>query len=170
MLKTIKLKKFSTLNSICIPQELIIFKKKFFFFINILNYNILNSYNIFINKINWFFQFVCINKCIPNYYYYTLDLFLYNINILQLNLNTYFNTNKLNIITKGNKKQSLSSIYKGNIWMERELSELHNFFFINLLDTRKLLQNYTINQKLIYKNNNLFIFNNSTFDFSINNI
>jgi NADH:ubiquinone oxidoreductase subunit C len=49
---------------------------------------------------------------------------------------------------------SSSTIYSGNLWLERETKEMNNINFIQLPDTRKLLSNYTYNNELIYTNYN----------------
>ena len=45
-------------------------------------------------------------------------------------------------MTTNNKLSSISSIFKGSVWIERELKELTNMYFIGLKDTRRLLSDY----------------------------
>lgn len=52
---------------------------------------------------------------------------------------------------------SISKIYPGNCWSERELKEFNNIFFLNLLDNRKLLTNYNYNNNLEYNHFNQII-------------
>lgn len=53
--------------------------------------------------------------------------------------------------------QSISSIYSGNSWVERELKEFNGVNFSNLNDTRKLLLNYNYNTDLQYNQYNTII-------------
>jgi NADH:ubiquinone oxidoreductase subunit C len=57
---------------------------------------------------------------------------------------------------------SLSTIYNGNTWVERELREFYQIFFTNLYDSRKLLSNYNYNTELSYNH-----FNSIVYDMSI---
>ena len=70
-------------------------------------------------------------------FYYVLQTFFYDYKIM------LFTTYIKNLLT-------LSTVYTGNTWLERELKEMHNVAFLQLLDTRKLLSNYTYNTKLTY--------------------
>lgn len=47
---------------------------------------------------------------------------------------------------------SVSSIYNGALWIERETKEFNSIQYTNLLDTRKLLSNYNYNTELQYNN------------------
>ena len=60
-------------------------------------------------------------------------------------------------ITFKDKLDSLSKVYSGNTWMERELKESNNIFFLNLIDNRKLLFNYNYNNNLEYNHFNSII-------------
>lgn len=53
--------------------------------------------------------------------------------------------------------QSISSVYSGNSWIEREVREFNKIFFVNLNDTRKLLLSYNYNDTLHYNNYNNII-------------
>lgn len=57
-------------------------------------------------------------------------------------------------ILVGRNIQSISGVYSGNSWIEREVREFNKIFFINLNDTRKLLLNYNYNDTLYYNNYN----------------
>lgn len=61
-----------------------------------------------------------------------------------------------------NNLQSISQIYCGNTWVEREIREFYNILFFNLLDSRKLLSNYNYNHNLEYNQ-----FNNIIYDINI---
>jgi len=137
-----------------------------------LDYSILNLDNIkfkyfyfsnifYIKLINFFFFFLINKNNLNNMFFYNLDALVYNKN----NLNKYyigtqtffFDLQILIEIKFNNKLQSLSKIYSGNTWIERELKEVNNILFINLLDNRKLLSNYNYNNNLEYNNYNLIL-------------
>jgi len=137
-----------------------------------LDYSILNLDNIkfkyfyfsnifYIKLINFFFFFLINKNNLNNIFFYNLDALVYNKN----NLNKYyietqtffFDLQILIEIKFNNKLQSLSKIYSGNTWIERELKEVNNILFINLLDNRKLLSNYNYNNNLEYNNYNLIL-------------
>lgn len=46
--------------------------------------------------------------------------------------------------------QSISQVFAGNTWIERELKEFNEVIFLNLIDTRKLLSNYNYETDLNY--------------------
>ena len=52
---------------------------------------------------------------------------------------------------------SLSSIYSGASWIERELKESNTILYTNLNDSRKLLLNYNLNDSIQYNNYNNII-------------
>lgn len=52
---------------------------------------------------------------------------------------------------------SISGIYSGNSWVEREVKEFNKVFFINLNDSRKLLLNYNYNETINYNHYNNII-------------
>jgi Ni,Fe-hydrogenase III component G len=60
-------------------------------------------------------------------------------------------------INVANNILSISKIYFGNTWVERELKEFNNIYFIGLIDSRKLLSNYNYNNKLNYNQFNSII-------------
>jgi Ni,Fe-hydrogenase III component G len=60
-------------------------------------------------------------------------------------------------INVANNILSISKIYFGNTWVERELKEFNNIYFIGLIDNRKLLSNYNYNNKLNYNQFNSII-------------
>jgi len=137
-----------------------------------LDYSILNLDNIkfkyyyfsnifYIKLINFFFFFLINKNNLNNMFFYNLDALIYNKN----NSNKYYIGTKtfffdLQILIEikfSNKLQSLSKIYSGNNWIERELKEANNILFTNLLDNRKLLSNYNYNNSLEYNNYNLIL-------------
>jgi NADH:ubiquinone oxidoreductase subunit C len=60
---------------------------------------------------------------------------------------------QLQKINNNKKIFSLSRIFSNATWLERENSEMFNIFFSNLLDSRKLLLDYTCNRGVLLKNN-----------------
>ena len=48
--------------------------------------------------------------------------------------------------------QSISSIYTSAVWLERENSEMFNLNYTNLLDSRRLLLDYTTSRGVLLKN------------------
>jgi NADH:ubiquinone oxidoreductase subunit C len=50
------------------------------------------------------------------------------------------------------KIQSISSIYTSAVWLERENSEMFNINYNNLLDSRRLLLDYTTSRGVLLKN------------------
>lgn len=94
-------------------------------------------------------------------FFYNLDALIYsrnNLNKYYIGTQTFFFDLQILIEIKfNNKLQSLSKIYSGNTWIERELKETNNILFINLLDNRKLLSNYNYNNNLEYNNYNLIL-------------
>ena len=94
-------------------------------------------------------------------YFYILDCTIIN----SLNLNLYyigyqslFFDYQILIESKfDNLTYSLSNIYSGASWVERELKETNNVFFFNLNDSRKLLLNYNYSNSIQYNNFNNII-------------
>lgn len=89
--------------------------------------------------------------------FYNLDALICK-NKYNLGVQTFFGDLQLLIeVNFINKLNSLSTVYSGNIWIERELKETNNVFFINLLDNRKLLSNYNYNNSLEYNQFNSIV-------------
>lgn len=63
---------------------------------------------------------------------------------------TIFQDIKFIILVNDKKLISLSTIYPGNTWVERELRESTGVNYTGLLDTRKLLLNYTYKTDIEY--------------------
>ena len=136
---------------------------------NILNINNLNfkySYlnNIFFLKLDskfYYYFFLLNNKNINTLNFYILDI----LNYKNINLNNYFVSYqsiffdfKLLVETQFEKRiSSLSKIYKGSLWIERETKEFSSIEYNNLIDSRKLLSNYNYNNNLQYNNFNNII-------------
>lgn len=71
---------------------------------------------------------------------------------------SFFKNIKLNIfIDVKNQLLSLTNLYYGNMWIERELKEFSNIYVLNLYDTRKLLLNYDYNTSITYNSFNNII-------------
>lgn len=126
---------------------------------SIVSFKYSKNNNIFFLKLHHFFNFFCITKKNLNcLYFYILDCTI--INSLNLKLHyiayqSYFFDYQILTEYKFKKyTNSLSSIYSGNSWTERELKEFNNVFFLNLNDSRKLLLNYNYIDFIQYNNYN----------------
>jgi Ni,Fe-hydrogenase III component G len=116
------------------------------FFINLTNF----FYFFLINKYNTLNTlFYCVDATInqdknKKFYYISYQSFFYDLKILcEIQFKNYL--------------QSLSGIYHSHTWVERELKETNKVFFLNLIDTRKLLSNYNYNSTINYNNYNNII-------------
>lgn len=107
----------------------------FFFLINKNNVNSLNFYNLDITNY----------KLVNKYkYFIAYQSIFFDFKIL---IETNFK----------NKIQSLSSINKGTLWLERENKEFSLIQYNNLNDSRKLLSNYNYNNSVQYNQFNSII-------------
>jgi hypothetical protein len=137
--------------------------------INILNTDNLNfkfSYlnNIYFLQLNYkyyYYFFLLNNKNLNTLNFYVLDILTYkNINTHNyfLSYQSIFYDFKILIETQFKKNiSSISTIYSGNLWVERETKEFNNIQYLNLTDSRKLLSNYNYNNSLQYNNFNNII-------------
>lgn len=120
-----------------------------------------NIYSIKLNENYLFFYFLLNKKNTTSLNFYITDLTTFN----NKNINTYlivyqsvYYDYKLLIQTIYKSKiSSISSIYSGSLWIERETKEFNSVQYINLLDSRKLLSNYNYNNSLEYNNYNNII-------------
>jgi hypothetical protein len=124
---------------------------KYFYFNNIFSIKLKNFYYFFlINKFNinltYFYNLdaTILNKIANKTYIISTQTFFYDLQLL-LNINV------------ANSVLSISKIYFGNTWLEREIKEFNNIYFIGLIDNRKLLSNYNYNNKLNYNQFNNII-------------
>lgn len=136
-----------------------------------LDYSILNINNIkfkyyyfnnifYIKLLNFFFFFLINKNNLNNSLFYNLDAVITNNinNKYYIAMQTFFYDLQILLEIKfANKLDSLSKIYLGNTWIERELKENNNIFFKNLLDNRKLLSNYNLNNNIEYNQFNSII-------------
>jgi hypothetical protein len=136
---------------------------------NILNINNLHFKYSYINNIYFFkldvkfyyYFFLLNSKNINTLNFYILDI----LNYKNINLNNYFLAYqsiffdfKLLVETQFDKNiSSVSTIYKGASWIERETKEFTSVQYNNLTDSRKLLSNYNYNSNLQYNNFNNII-------------
>lgn len=103
----------------------------FYYYFFLLNKN--NSNTLFFSNLDA----VILKNTTSNYYYITTQ--------------TMFSDFKIIIYTKFNDYlQSISQVFPGNTWIERELREFNENTFLNLVDTRKLLSNYSYETNLNY--------------------
>jgi len=133
-----------------------------------LDYSILNSTKIkfkyyyhsnlfYIQLINYYYFFLISKKNLNNMLFSNLDATIQERNYY-ISVQTFFFDLKFFIEIKfKNYLFSLSSIYSGNTWTERELKESNEVFFINLADNRKLLSNYNYNDKIEYNQFNTMV-------------
>ena len=145
-----------------------------------LDINILNTNSILFNYLTESNIFTI--QLSHTYYYYYFLINKNNLNILhfsnldatviggKVGVNCYYITTQTTVcdfkilikILFYNKLQSISQVYLGNTWIEREVREFYSVFFTNLLDSRKLLSNYNYNNNLEYNQ-----FNNIIYDINI---
>lgn len=130
----------------------------FFMFSNFLNFTIFTTtcadparQHVFFSHFYyyWFCLFLKINT---SNIYFLQDLYIFkkvkSEHICLLNVACYYTSSMLTLYTEVKKNltiESLSGIYRGFIWVEREVQEFSNLLFCNLLDTRRLLTDYTQN-------------------------
>jgi Ni,Fe-hydrogenase III component G len=129
---------------------------------NSVNFKFSKYNNTFYLKLTNYFYFFILNKNnLNNLYFYILDNVLIsnnNIKNYYLSYQSIFFDFKILINTEiTDNLQSLTSIYAGLSWPERECKEFNNINFFNLNDTRKLLSNYNYNTNLNYNNFNNII-------------
>jgi Ni,Fe-hydrogenase III component G len=130
--------------------------------LNSINFKYFYSNNIFSIKLKNFYYFFLINKFnINSTYFYNLDATILNKVVNKtyvISTQTFFYDLQLLLNTNvANNVLSISKIYFGNTWVERELKEFNNIYFIGLIDNRKLLSNYNYNNKLNYNQFNSII-------------
>ncbi len=104
---------------------------KFYYYFFLLNK--INSNTLFFSNLDA----VILKTAMNNHYYIATQ--------------TMFSDFKIIVYTKFNDYlQSISQIFPGNTWIERELREFNENTFLNLVDTRKLLSNYNCEINLNY--------------------
>jgi Ni,Fe-hydrogenase III component G len=118
-----------------------------------------NNFIINVNK-NFLYYFFLVNKKnISTLNFYILDIFSFKNNISNNNYyicyQSLFYDFKILMETQiFNNVASISKIYNGSLWSEREVKEFNKLNYSNLTDTRKLLSNYNYNEELNYNNFN----------------
>lgn len=126
------------------------------------NYSLVNNtYNIKVTNDTLYYFFLINKKNTNTLNFYVLDIVTYLYTIWHKYFIAYqsiFFDYKILIETTFKKNtKSISSIYNGVLWVERETKEFNEIQYTNLLDTRKLLSNYNYNQNLEYNNFNSII-------------
>ena len=121
-----------------------------------------HSSTIFTIKLNQILPFFYINKKNLNcLYFYLLDMTIinnYKFNMYYIAFQSIFFDYQILIESKIKSNfNSLSSIYSGASWIERELKESNTILYTNLNDSRKLLLNYNLNDSIQYNNYNNII-------------
>jgi len=61
---------------------------------------------------------------------------------------------QLQAMSKSKKIQSVSRVYSNAVWLERENSEMFNIFYNSLIDSRRLLLDYSTPRGVLDKSNN----------------
>ena len=131
----------------------------FKFSINYINFfNKLNNFNINILILNtWFYIYIIFLKYNSLFYKsllidintfdYNKKLFLkINTNCIIYNfylLNFNFKLNIISIASNENKLNSISTLFNNASWIEREISEMFGINFLNKMDSRNLLLDYS---------------------------
>lgn len=126
--------KYSQLNNIYYVN----IKEKYLYFFFLINKNNINSLN--------FYNLDITNYKILNKYKYFIAY-----------QSIFFDFKILIDTTIKNTIQSLSTINKGSLWLERENKEFSSLQYTNLNDTRKLLSNYNYNNSIQYNQFNSII-------------
>lgn len=120
-----------------------------------------NIFHLKISNIFFFFFFLINKKNFNTLFFYNLDITTISTILTKIyytSTQTIFNDYKLLISTNyNNVLPSISHIYSGNSWLERELKEFHTVNYINLNDSRKLLSNYTYHTDQQYNHYNNII-------------
>ena len=129
---------------------------------SLISFKYSNNNNIFFIKLFNFFNFFCINKKnLNSLYFYILDCTIvncFNSNLYYIGYQSYFFDYQILIESKFTKiTNSISFIYPGISWIERELKESNDIFYLNLNDSRKLLLNYNYINSIQYNNYNNII-------------
>ena len=108
-------------------------------------------------KDHYYLFFLLNKKNMYSLYLYILDL-VYFRNItssktLYVSYQSFFFDQKTLLSYQPTERvKSLSSLYRGSIWLERELREESRVSIQNLKDTRKLLYNYDYSKKISHNN------------------
>lgn len=120
-----------------------------------------NLYTLTLHEKFYFYFFLLNRKNVNTLLFSNLDAVIVKSadnNNYYLSAQTIFFDFKFLIITKfNNYLQSITQIYPGNTWIERELREFNKTTFLNLVDTRKLLSNYNYESELSYNQFNEII-------------
>lgn len=121
-------------------------------------YSYTNNIFFFNLNFNWFYNYFIINKYNLNTtYFYILDMLYLNNNVYISSQSFFFDIKILIESNIENFIQSISKIYPGCLWLEREMKEFSDITIFNLKDTRKLLTNYGYNKDMVYTNYNNII-------------
>lgn len=126
--------KFSFLNNI----YFLTVSPRYFYFLFLLNSKNLNTLNFYLLDILTF------RKINTFHYFVAYQSIFFDFKIL---VETQFQ----------DKISSISKIYNGALWVERETKEFNEIQYLNLNDTRKLLSNYNYNSDIQYNNFNNII-------------
>jgi hypothetical protein len=121
-----------------------------------------NNFIIKINKNFIYYFFLLNNKNISTLNFYILDMLVLKTNTDNNNYyvgyQSLFYDFKILIESKFyNNISSISKVYSGSLWSEREIKEFNKVNFSNLTDSRKLLSNYNYNDSINYNNFNNII-------------
>ena len=115
--------------------------------------------NIFFIDIrdSYYLFFLLNKKNMYSIYLYILDLVYFKhtatSKAIYVSYQSFFFDQKILLFHQPiDKVRSLSNLYKGSRWLERELREESSIPVLNLKDTRKLLHNYDYNKNLSYNN------------------
>lgn len=119
----------------------------------------INFFNIQTNKFTHMTTILHLRYSFNPLFFGSLEMFLYknfDSYIFLANFESFLSTFRINIYTLLNSKlllPSLSKLFSNTIWLEREILDFSNITFFNLVDTRRLLIDYT--QKRQYPSNTI---------------
>lgn len=142
-------------------------------------YTVSNKYCLQLNYVErelWAKNFLLQKICIPNKLAYIVDGVQFsseNELVVQYNCNSMLSDLRVNYYTELSRSSlslvSVSTIYSSACWLERELSDFTNIFFLNASDTRRLLLDYfQVKQEVSTHINNEKSFSNMFYEVIFN--
>ena len=129
------------------------FKNFNFFIIKSNNYNSKNNLSIYFTENIYIYSTLFLKNMLTNLYANIDKNFLFNTKYRHLlsHFSCFLTNERITINTTISNKlkiNSISSFFKSTQWTERELTEFNNIMFKGLLDSRRLLTDYTYNKNI----------------------
>lgn len=131
---------------------------------SIIKFKYINNINIIhIQKQDSIIFFLYLIKNIQSLFFYLLDFSknfekIKSLSQVYINFQSiFYSFSFLLYFYYTNFLYSISSIFNGSLWLEREFSERYAINFLNIKDSRKLLYSYNYNKDLYFTNYNHII-------------